>query len=152
MWSDGRLLWYKWVMLTVPACVLHCFGCVWLFATPWTAALQASLSVGFSRQEYWSKLPCPSPGDLPDSGIQPTPLTSPALAGGFFNRSVTREAWCWWYLWLNTLYIQRRAYIHQNIIIENFSYGNAKANLLTICKRTKMTPLKTNRKHRIAIK
>ena len=42
-----------------------------LFATPWTAAYQAPLSMGFSRQEYWSRLPFPSPGDLPDPGIEP---------------------------------------------------------------------------------
>ena len=52
-----------------------------LFATPWTAAHQAPLSIGFSRQEYWSGLPCPPPGDLPDPGIK---LTSPAWVGGFF--------------------------------------------------------------------
>ena len=49
---------------------------VWLFATPWTVALQAPLSMEFSRQEYWSGLPFPSPGDLPDPEIQPG---SPAL-------------------------------------------------------------------------
>ena len=49
---------------------------VWLFATPWTVARQAPLSMGFSRQEYWSGLPFPSPGDLPDPGIEPA---SPAL-------------------------------------------------------------------------
>ena len=49
---------------------------VWLFATPWTVVYQASLSMGFSRQEYWSGLPFPSPGDLPDPGIEPQ---SPAL-------------------------------------------------------------------------
>ena len=42
-----------------------------LFATPWTIARQAPLSLGFSRQEYWSGLPCPPPGDLPDPGIEP---------------------------------------------------------------------------------
>ena len=47
-----------------------------LFATPWTVAYQASTSMGFSRQEYWSGLPFPSPGDLPDPGIEPG---SPAL-------------------------------------------------------------------------
>ena len=46
----------------------------------------------FSRQEYWSGLPCPSPGDLPDPGIEPTPLTSPALAGRYFTPSATWEA------------------------------------------------------------
>ena len=54
---------------------------VQFFATPWTVAHQAPLSMGFSRQEYWSGLPWPPPGDLPDPGIE---LTSPALAGGFF--------------------------------------------------------------------
>ena len=47
-----------------------------LFATPWTVAYQASQSMGFSRQEYWSGVPFPSPGDLPDPGIEPP---SPAL-------------------------------------------------------------------------
>ena len=46
-------------------------SCVRLFATPWTVAYQASPSMGFSRQEYWSALPFPSPGDLPDAGIEP---------------------------------------------------------------------------------
>ena len=52
------------------------------FATPRTAALQAPLSMGFPRQEYWSWLPFPPPGDLPNPGIE---LTFPALAGGFFT-------------------------------------------------------------------
>ena len=51
-------------------------------ATPWTAAHQSSLSIGFPRQEYWSGLPFPPPGDLPDPGIKPT---SPTLAGEFFT-------------------------------------------------------------------
>ena len=51
-----------------------------LFATPWTVAYQASLSMGFSRQEYWSRLPFPSPGDLPDSGIEPRSLAVEADA------------------------------------------------------------------------
>ena len=52
---------------------------------------QAPLSVGFSGKEYWSRLSCPSPGDLPDPGIKPATLTS-ALAGGFFTTSTTCEA------------------------------------------------------------
>ena len=44
---------------------------VQLFVTPWTVALQVPPSMGFLRQEYWSGLPCPSPGDLPDPGIEP---------------------------------------------------------------------------------
>ena len=53
-----------------------------LFATPWTVAHQAPLSMGFSRQEYQSGLPFPSPGDLPDPGIEPGALMSPALQAG----------------------------------------------------------------------
>ena len=52
-----------------------------------TVACQAPLFIGFSRQEYWSKLPFPAPGDLPGSGMGPESLVPPALAGGFFNTS-----------------------------------------------------------------
>ena len=56
-------------------------------------ALQAPLSMGFSRQEYWSGLPCPPPGDLPDLGtIEPASLPSSALAGRFLTTSATWEA------------------------------------------------------------
>ena len=58
---------------------------VWLFVSSWIAALQASLSMGFSKQEYWSGLLCPSPRDLPNPGIEPMSLMSPALAGRFFT-------------------------------------------------------------------
>ena len=71
------------------ACILSRFSRVQLFVTLWTVAHQASLSMGFSRQEYWSGLPCPSPGDLPDTGIKPTSLMSSALADGFFTTSAT---------------------------------------------------------------
>ena len=57
-------------------------SCVQLFVTPWTVACQTPLSIGFSRQEYWSGLPFPSPGDLPNPGIEPA---SPILAGRFFT-------------------------------------------------------------------
>ena len=53
------------------AWVLSCFSCVQLFVTPWTVAHQAPLTMGFSRQGYWSGLPCPPPGNLPDPGIKP---------------------------------------------------------------------------------
>ena len=61
------------------------FSRVWLFATPGTIAHQAPLSMGFSRQEYWSGLPFPTPGDFPDPGIKPKSPVSPALAGRFFT-------------------------------------------------------------------
>ena len=76
----------KWnrppLLSLVCTCVL---SRVWLFAAPWTVAHQASLSMGFPRQEYWSGLPFPPPGHLPNPGIKPVSLTSPALAGGFFT-------------------------------------------------------------------
>ena len=66
-------------------CVLHYFSCVRLFATLWTVAHRAPLSMGFSRQEYCSGLPCPPSGDLPDPGIEPTSLKSLVSGGGFFT-------------------------------------------------------------------
>ena len=74
------------------ACCVHShFSHVQLFATPWTVTRQA-LSVGFSRQEYWSGLPYPPPGDLPDRGLNLFLLSLPALAGGFFTTSAIWEA------------------------------------------------------------
>ena len=61
------------------------FSPVWLLAALWTVALHASLSVEFSRQEYWSGVPFPSAGDLHDLGIEPTSPAAPALAGRFFT-------------------------------------------------------------------
>ena len=58
---------------------------VQLFVTPRTVILQAPLSMEFSRQEYWNRLPFPTLGDLPDPGIKPASFVSPALAGGFFT-------------------------------------------------------------------
>ena len=72
-------------------CRLSYFGHVQLFVTLWTVTLQAPLSMGFSRQEHWSGLPCPSSADLPNPGIEPTSLMSPALAGSFFTTSVTSK-------------------------------------------------------------
>ena len=59
---------------------------------PWTVAHQGLLSMEFSRQEYWSGLPFPPPGELPNPGIEPASLASPALAGAFFTTSATWEA------------------------------------------------------------
>ena len=59
--------------------------------TPGTAALQTPLSMGFSRQESWSGLPCPLPGELPDPGVERTSLTSPILAGGFSSTGAPWE-------------------------------------------------------------
>ena len=67
------------------ACMLSQFSFIRLFATPWTVARQAPLSVGFSQQEYWRGLPRPLPGDLPQRGMEYASLMSPALAGVFFT-------------------------------------------------------------------
>ena len=63
---------------------------VGLCATLGTVARQAPLSMGFSRQEYWSGLPCPPPGELPDPGVELVSLVSPILAGGVF---ITCDSW-----------------------------------------------------------
>ena len=68
-------------------CMLSIISCVRLCDT--TVAHQALLSMGFSRQEFWSGLLCPPPGDLPDPGIEPTSLMSPTLADRFLTTSAT---------------------------------------------------------------
>ena len=72
--------------------VKELLSCVQFFATPWTTACQGPLSMEFSRQEYWSGLLFPSPGDLPNPEIEPVSLPSPALASGFFTTSAPWEA------------------------------------------------------------
>ena len=64
-------------------CYAQLFSCIRFFATPWTVARQAPLSMEFPRQEYWSGLPFLTPGNLPDPGIEPEFLVSLALAGEF---------------------------------------------------------------------
>ena len=64
---------------------------IYISAMLWTVACQAPLSMGFSRYAYWSGWPCPIPGNLPDPGVKPTSLSSPAFAGGFFTTNAT---WC----------------------------------------------------------
>ena len=97
LWATGvpvirTQLFLKNMFMYLNMCVcvhaLSCFSCVRLFAT---VALQAPLSKGFSRQQYWSGLPWPLPGDLPDPGVKVASLMSPALADGFFTISATWE-------------------------------------------------------------
>ena len=105
-WDVGR--WGRWrcllpsVMLvngdlgwqfTMRLCCL--FSCVWLFVTLWTVAYQTLLSIEFPRQGYWSGLPCPSLGDLPNPGTEPVSLMSLALADMFFTTSTTWQAQPW---------------------------------------------------------
>ena len=71
-----------WTLDFCVCCVQSCFSCIHLFVTPWAVAHQAPLSMGFPRQEYWSGLPFPSPGDVPDPGIKNAFLMYHTLAGG----------------------------------------------------------------------
>ena len=81
-----------WVACLVHVWMLGLFSRIQLCEAPWTVAHQAPLSMGFSRQEYWSGLPCPPPGDFPNPGIKLASLMSLALARGFFSTDTTQEA------------------------------------------------------------
>ena len=74
------------------ACTLSCFSCVQLFCDSMDCSLLGSSVHGILQARYWSGLLCSSPGDLPDPGMEPTSLLSPALAGRFFTTRATREA------------------------------------------------------------
>ena len=78
---SNPLLWGLYGSLIVRACVLSHFSSARLFATLWTKAHQAHLSMVLSRQEYWSGLPCPAPGELPNPGVS----CGPCIAGRFFT-------------------------------------------------------------------
>ena len=95
-------------MTCFPVRALSCFSHVWLFANLWTIVCQAPLSMGSSRQEYWTGLPFPPPEDLPDPGIKLTfhaCLVSPALAGEFFTTSPPGKPPFLW-SWPNSLLCQ----------------------------------------------
>ena len=77
---------------TYNACMSVCSVISDALLSPWTGTHQAPKSMGFSRQGYWSGLPFSYPGDIPNPGIEPTSLMSPALAGGFFTTSAAWEA------------------------------------------------------------
>ena len=92
-WLDKSRIHHTFTKISkVCVCVLSLFSHVQFSATLWTAACQCPPSMGSSRQEYWSGLPSPPPGDLPDPRIELTSLMSPALAGKFFTTSATWEA------------------------------------------------------------
>ena len=114
-------------------CVLNHFSHVWLFVTLWTVTHQASLSMGFSRQEYWSGLPCPPPGSCPKPRTESESLMSPALAGRFFTTSTTWEArylllnfklmesqyvcLCFWLLWFSIVCVWVLFLLFNTIIV-----------------------------------
>ena len=115
MGPDAMILVFEcWVLIKaksnifgVFACMLSCFSRVWLFATLWSVARKTPLSMEFSRQEYWSGLPCAPPEDLPDPGIKPESPRSPELGGGFFTTSATWEThlgFIWTFFQIGTFY------------------------------------------------
>ena len=83
-------MWKSYLCVCGGGVHMHNYVCimlsyVWLFAIPWTIACQAPLSVGFSKQEYWSWLSFPTPGNLLNPWVEPTSLALPILAGAFFT-------------------------------------------------------------------
>ena len=84
--ANGHLVWVHYERLALPKfeSLFSHFSHVWFFVTPWTVALQAPLSMGWSQQDYWSGLLCPPLGDLPNPGIQSMSPAAPVLAGRFF--------------------------------------------------------------------
>ena len=86
-----------WILYIDPAplfflCLACSLSCVQVFAAPWTVAHQALLPMEFSRQEHWNGLSFPTPGNLPNPGIEPVSVAFPALAGRFFTTSTAWEA------------------------------------------------------------
>ena len=107
----GKLLlisfpYFLFEFLLFLGCMLICQSCVWLFVTPWTVTLQVPLSMGFSRQEYWSGLSFPPAGDISDPGIEPTSPVTPALAGRFFITKLPEKVclvvWAPFIVWILT--------------------------------------------------
>ena len=86
-----RLFYTSVSLLLSRACTLCVLSRVWLFVTPWSIAHETPLIMKFPRQECWSWLPFPTPGDLPDPRVKPVSLVSLALAGRFFTTSATWE-------------------------------------------------------------
>ena len=80
----------------------------WTLCNPLDCSHQAPLSMGFSRQEYWSGLPFPPAGDLPNAGIKLVSLMSPALAGGFFTTRTNKVPYLWVRSWVNWKFVMDR--------------------------------------------
>ena len=94
LWHMWNIIWIQQRVksLTCATIDVSVLSHVWFFLTLWNVARQAPLCMRFSRQEYWSGLPFPTPGDLPYLKMEPKSLISPALAGRFFMTSTTWEA------------------------------------------------------------
>ena len=107
--------------MCVPECMPSCLSCVWLFAALWTATCQAPLSMAFSRQEYWSGLPCPPSVDLPDPCIEPVSPMALALAVRYFTTTATWEAHIHVYSCQNTWdYVPKSVHLTINFTLLKF--------------------------------
>ena len=123
--------------------MLSRFSHIWLCVTLWTVVHKTPLSMGFSKQEYWSGLPCPPPGDLPNPGVEPAPLMFPALGDGFFITSTT------WkdlndigdFLWLCLLSVSLRPKEEKEYKVKSKVYGawtdSTWKRFLSLCDHTK---------------
>ena len=150
----------KHTLSTRGSYVLSCFSHVQLFETPWTVAHLAPLPIGFSRQEYWSGLPFPSPRDLQDQGIEPMSLLSPELAGRFFTTSAPWEARrdIYWGLKAHTVHLWLLT-IHQPlpnllVLVPRFSLENKSSHhswSLSSSQRTFFPPLRPKQELRVKI-
>ena len=96
---------------------------VWLFVAPWTVTRQAPLSMEPPRQEYWSGLPLPTPGALPDSGVEPTSLEFPVLAGGFFTTGPPEKSTVCLIPHISIMYIISHASVMYNVYNITYAYN-----------------------------
>ena len=112
--------------------ILSLFSCQIMFdsfATPGTVVCQALLSTGFPRQEYWSRLPFPSPGDLPNPGIEPM---SPAMAGRFFTAEPVGKPTMEYYSALKRSEAHAIGWINLKIIILSEKQNRCKSDILHV--------------------
>ena len=119
------------------AWMFRCFSQVWLCAVLWTAAGQAPLSMGFSREEFWSGVPCPPPRDLSNPGIEPTFLKSPTLAGGFFTTKAPGKPTILQYPLLNMNFYDKIKCIHLCHLKPLVTYP---LQFLLLCNSSQMNP------------
>ena len=113
---------WKQSFSTLLVYMLSCLSHFPLFVTLWTVAHQVPLSMGFSRQESWSELPCPPPGDLPDSGTEPLFLMPPILVGGLLPLVPPGKSLCLFYVSANELADSLPSTVYLYVFFEIYLY------------------------------
>ena len=121
---------YMCVYICMLACMLSHFSCVQLCATLWIVAHQAPLSMGFSRQEYWSGLPCPPPADLPDPGVKPMSPVSPALQADSLPLSHQRGPCVYRFIYIHIFLYINIYFILLIIFIYTHTHTHARTSLV----------------------